>query len=310
MKKKNQLLPDRRLGRPESSLSLHSHGGGTPPHSWPQGGWHHHASSSEYSRYYWDVAAAWNGWFLTIGERASTPSFHWRSSSQALFPPPPSPVVSVAWIMERGDDVIRVCRRLWICPSVATPTLRETLATPRRSGYGDTSSFGLLKAWNWSLRPTRLTLVFNVPPATPTCAWTVYEHYSFTLCEELPGRLQRLGTTPTPATAGPGRQAWRTSPWRQIHPFHHTVGYAPGTLGLGLAQILMDGLPMFQLTYVPAYLRSGLPIRHQLLNLPGISLSLSPLSSSITSSSGTSIFLFYVIEFSSFYKIIFLFLFF
>jgi hypothetical protein len=27
----NQLLPDRRGGRPESSLSLRLHGGGTPP---------------------------------------------------------------------------------------------------------------------------------------------------------------------------------------------------------------------------------------------------------------------------------------
>jgi hypothetical protein len=26
-----------------------------------------------------------------------------------------------------------------------------------------------LKAWNWSLRPTRLTLVFDVPSATSTC---------------------------------------------------------------------------------------------------------------------------------------------
>ncbi len=62
---------------------------------------------------------------------------------------------------------------------------------------------------------------------------------------------------------------------------HHTVGYAPGTLGLGLAQIpllrlnrrwtayLRAGLPTFRLTYVPAYLRSGLPTRHQLFNLPG-----------------------------------------
>jgi hypothetical protein len=32
-----QLLPDRRGGRPESSLSLRAHGGGTPPF-WPRGG--------------------------------------------------------------------------------------------------------------------------------------------------------------------------------------------------------------------------------------------------------------------------------
>jgi hypothetical protein len=53
---------------------------------------------------------------------------------------------------------------------------------------------------------------------------------------------------------------------------------------------LRSGLPTFRLTYVPAYLRSGLPTPQQLLNLPG--LSSSPSSLSITSSSGTSIFLF------------------
>ncbi len=55
---------------------------------------------------------------------------------------------------------------------------------------------------------------------------------------------------------------------------------------------LRSGLPTFRLTYVPAYLRSGLPIRQQLLNLSGLPPSSSPSSSSITSSSGTSIFLF------------------
>ncbi len=69
----------------------------------------------------------------------------------------------------------------------------------------------------------------------------------------------------------------------------------------------MDGLPTFRLSYVPAYLRSGLPI-HQLLNLPGFLSSTLSSSSSITSSSGTSIFLFYVIGLFFVYKIIFLFL--
>jgi hypothetical protein len=99
--------------------------------------------------------------------------------------------------------------------------------------------------------------------------------------------------------------------------FHHTVGRAPGTLGLGLAQIFssppepgMGGLPMFRPTYVPAYLRSGIPTfrptyMQQLCNLSGLPPSSS--SSSITSSSGTSIFLFYVIGIFFLYKIIFLF---
>jgi hypothetical protein len=73
----------------------------------------------------------------------------------------------------------------------------------------------------------------------------------------------------------------------------------------------MDGFPTFQLTHVPAYLRSGLPICHRLLtsssSLPPSSL---PSPSSIPCSSGTSIFLFSVIGFFFVYKIIFLFLFF
>jgi hypothetical protein len=136
----HQLLPDRRGGRPESSLSPPTWGGGPPPHFWLRGGWRHHASFSGYGRYYWDVAATWNGWFLTKpSEWEPQPlHFHWRSSSRALFPPPPSPVALVAWIMEREDDVVRVRRRLWIRHSTATPTLREISATPRRSNYGET----------------------------------------------------------------------------------------------------------------------------------------------------------------------------
>jgi hypothetical protein len=64
---------------------------------------------------------------------------------------------------------------------------------------------------------------------------------------------------------------------------------------------------MFRLTYVPAYLCSGRPTRLQLLNLSGLPPSSSSLLLSISCSSGTSIFLFYVIGLSSFYKIIFLF---
>jgi hypothetical protein len=64
--------------------------------------------------------------------------------------------------------------------------------------------------------------------------------YSFILREDLPGRLQRLGTTPTPAR--PGRQMRRLRGARRrlltdvkFARFYHIVGYALGTLGLGLA---------------------------------------------------------------------------
>jgi hypothetical protein len=179
-------------------------------------------------------------------------------------------------------------------------------APPRRSGYGDTLSFGLFKAWNWSLRLTRLILVSDVPPATPTCAWTVYVHYRFTFCEELPGRLQRLGTMPTPATAGPGRRESdvclrdarrRITSDVKIRPFSSYCWLRSGDTRPGprpnsllrlnrrWTALLRSSLPTFRPTYVPAYLLSGLPTRHQLLNnLPGLL--------SISCPSGTSIFLF------------------
>jgi hypothetical protein len=90
------------------------------------------------------------------------------------------------------------------------------------------------------------------------------------------------------------------------------VDYASGAPGLGLAKIffllrlnrrrttyLRAGLPMFRLTYVPAYQRSGLPTRHQLFNLPGFRPS--PVQAEHLS------FSFYVIGFFFVYKIIFLF---
>ncbi len=53
------------MGVGQRALSLSAHmGGGPPPHLWLRGGWRHHASFSGYTRYYWDVAATWNGWFL------------------------------------------------------------------------------------------------------------------------------------------------------------------------------------------------------------------------------------------------------
>jgi hypothetical protein len=92
------------------------------------------------------------------------------------------------------------------------------------------------------------------------------------------------------------------------------VDYASGAPGLGLAKIFSsppesptDGVYITcRPIYVPAYLRSGLPT----FRLTYMSAAAHPtwlLSSSISSSSGTPIFLFYVIGFFFVYKIIFLF---
>jgi hypothetical protein len=69
-----QLLPDRRGGRPESSLSLRSHGGGTPPLLAP--------GRVTSPRYILGVKLVllWGRCYgervvLTIRERASTPPF-------------------------------------------------------------------------------------------------------------------------------------------------------------------------------------------------------------------------------------------
>jgi hypothetical protein len=83
-----------------------------------------------------------------------------RSPSRALFPPLPSPVALVAWIMDCGDDVVCVRRHLWIRRSAATLTLREYrlhpmgLATVIRQvlalSEAGTGFYGRL-AWPWSL---------------------------------------------------------------------------------------------------------------------------------------------------------------
>ncbi len=124
-----------------------------------------------------------------------------------------------------------------------------------------------LKAWNWSLRPTRLTLVFDVSIATSTSL--KYACYSTTSSEIYPGRLQQPGTTPTPLN-------WTssaTSPWRPEASISDVNSAAfiillttPRDTRPGPRQNFssppespMDGLFMFRLSYVPAYLRSGLP---------------------------------------------------
>ncbi len=87
-----------------------------------------------------------------------------------------------------------------------------------------------LKARNWYLRPTRLTLVLDVPSATSTCT-SIRFFATFLYVNSFPGRLQRPGTTPTP---GSGRQVWRLrgarrrfSLWCQNRLFFSAVGYAP-----------------------------------------------------------------------------------
>jgi hypothetical protein len=52
------------------------------------------------------------GVFLPSEREPQPLPLHRRSSLQAIFPPPPLPVASVAWILERGDDVIHARRRL------------------------------------------------------------------------------------------------------------------------------------------------------------------------------------------------------
>jgi len=142
-----------------------------------------------------------------------------------------------------------------------------------------------LKAWNWSLRPTRLTLVLNVPIATST--FFKYASYSTITCVLYPGRLQRPGTTPT-------LQDWTsnvTSPWRPeaftsdvksplfLRPLttpRARRAWASPKFFSSPPESPTDGLFTCRLTYVPAYLRSGLPTRHQLLILLGFSHRPSP----------------------------------
>ncbi len=148
------------VGVGQRALSLSAHTAGGPPPSWPRGGgWRHHAIFLEYSWDYCNVAATGNGWFLPSEREPQPLPSHRRSSSRALFPRPPSPVVWVAWITERGGaDIVR--HRLWIRHSAATPTRGSNGYAPRiwlrwyvkfrlflRAGTG---RYGQL-AWPWTL---------------------------------------------------------------------------------------------------------------------------------------------------------------
>ncbi len=140
------------------------------------------------------------------------------------------------------------------------------------------------------------------------------------MCFLHPGRLQRLGLrlrlqldVKRDVSVAPGGVFSLTFAL-PLSIYVLYVDYASGAPGLGLAKISSsppesptDGLYITcRLIYVPAYLRSGLPT-FRLTYMPSAAHPTWLLSSSISSSSGTPIFLFYVIGFFFVYKIIFLF---
>ena len=137
----SQLLPDRRGGRPESSLSLRSHGGGPPPTPGPGEG----GVSSPYSRSiaYTTVTSLLRG---TGGfnhpRECLNPSLHTggprrgRSFRRRLH----------RWCRWHGSRSVEMTSYVYVVASeYLTARLRrheEASATPRGSGSGDTSSFG------------------------------------------------------------------------------------------------------------------------------------------------------------------------
>jgi hypothetical protein len=152
-----------------------------------------------------------------------------------------------------------------------------------------------------------------------------YVYYSSTYVNCHPGRLQRLGTTPTPSD----RTSGMTSPWRpEASYLWRQICRSPCWLRLGDArpgprlkfssppESPTDGLHML-LAHVNSF---KLPDFLSSLLLSSSSLSIidhrhrcwppssssSPSSSSVPCSSGTSIFLFYVIGFFFIYEINFL----
>jgi hypothetical protein len=97
------------VGVGQRALSLSAHTAGGPPPSGPGEG----GVTTPYSR---SIAGSTVTSLLRgsggFSEREPQPlPSHRRSSSRALFPPPPSPVASVAWISERGADVVRLSVR-------------------------------------------------------------------------------------------------------------------------------------------------------------------------------------------------------
>ncbi len=137
----SQLLPDRRGGRPESSLSLRSHGGGTPLPLGPGEG----GVTTPYS---WSVAGSTVGSLL----RGTGGFNHPRESlNPTLHTGGPRHGHSFRrrlrrWCRWLGYRSVETTSYVYIVAS-EYPTARlcrheGASAMPRGSGYGDTSSFG------------------------------------------------------------------------------------------------------------------------------------------------------------------------
>ncbi len=137
----SQSLPDRSGGRPESSLSLRSHGGGTSPPPGPREG----GVSSPYSRSIADTTVTsllWGVGGFNHPRESLNPSPHTggprrrRSFRRRLR----------LWRLWHGYWSVEMTSYLYVGASeYVTARLRRhggALATPHGSGYSDTSSFG------------------------------------------------------------------------------------------------------------------------------------------------------------------------
>jgi hypothetical protein len=164
-----QLLPGRRGGRPESFLSLRSHGGGTPPPPGPgEGGATSPYSRSKASTTVTSLLRGTGG--FNHPRESLNPSLHTggprrgRSFRRRLR----------QWCWWHGYWSVEMTSYVYVVTSeyvTARPRRHEgASATPRGPGYVIRQVLAFLKAWNWSLRPTRLTLDPDVPPATSMCA--------------------------------------------------------------------------------------------------------------------------------------------
>jgi hypothetical protein len=164
----NQLLPDRRGGRPESSLSPLTRRGGPPPPGPREGGFT--------SLFFWSIAGSTVASLLRGAGGFNHPK---ESLNPSLHTGGPRRGRSFRrlrrWRQCHGSQSMEMTSYVYVIASeFVTARLRrheEALATPRRSGYSDTSSFGFFTAWDWSLQLTRLTLDPDVPPATSTCTF-------------------------------------------------------------------------------------------------------------------------------------------
>jgi hypothetical protein len=196
------------VGVGQRALSLRPHGGGTPSPLLAPG-----RVTSSCQLFGVCPVLLWRRCYvervvLTIWVRASTPSF----TLEVLV----AGTLSAAAVASGVDGMDPGAWR-WRRTCTSSPL------NTSQCGYADTEGDIGYALWTWlrwylkfrifksgtgSYGQGRLTLVLDVPPATSTCAYPVYVHHSLTLYVSFcPGRLQRLGTTPT--TAGPGRQAWR-----------------------------------------------------------------------------------------------------